>query len=423
MNRIIRTMSILVVLVALLMPGILLAQGEPQRTPDVAAKVYRHTDLDIQTQYNEIGQLPPQAAAQAQQRLARLGVAAPSARVDRRSGRFATLLPATPLIPGKGVGNDLRWGNLKVRGDQAAYQAFRGYLDVYQADLGIDLGELSPSHRVTSHGAVYQIYLPRTIDGLPVRGSYVSAVINHGNLVLMGAHKWGDRGANSNRPELSREDAQAAADAYIAPLPGSWSKGEQLYVPMARGQAPSEVGQGYRYQRVWAFQTQLPGDAGNWEALVNVHTGEVLAFEDLNQYAEIKGGVLPVTNDGIDPDGVEQAGWPMPYQVTTLGTTDTGGNVAGSGSITATFYGPYVDINDNCGTDSLTQNDNIDWGTSGGTDCTTPGFGGAGNTHASRTGFYEPNKIIEMARGQLPSNSWLQSRLTSNMNINSTCNA
>ena len=36
------------------------------------------------------------------------------------------------------------------------------------------------------------------------------------------------------------------------------------------------------------------------------------------------------------------------------------------------------------------------------TDCVTPGFGGAGNTHASRTGFYELNKIQEMARGQLP---------------------
>ncbi|MCP4665759.1 MAG: endopeptidase, partial [Deltaproteobacteria bacterium] len=33
------------------------------------------------------------------------------------------------------------------------------------------------------------------------------------------------------------------------------------------------------------------------------------------------------------------------------------------------------------------------------------------------------NKIIEMGRGQLPSNSWLQARLTSNMNINNTCNA
>jgi hypothetical protein len=104
-------------------------------------------------------------------------------------------------------------------------------------------------------------------------------------------------------------------------------------------------------------------------------------------------------------------------------TTDTGGNVTATGSVTATFYGPYVNIDDVCGAESLTDSGGIDWGTSGGTDCTTPGFGGAGNTHASRTGFYELNKMIEMGRGQLPGNAWLQNRLTSNMNINQTCNA
>ena len=73
--------------------------------------------------------------------------------------------------------------------------------------------------------------------------------------------------------------------------------------------------------------------------------------------------------------------------------------------MTTDFYGPYVNINDQCGTSSLTGSIYLDWGTSGGIDCTTPGWGGAGNTHASRTGFYELNKMIEMARGQLPSNS------------------
>ena len=47
----------------------------------------------------------------------------------------------------------------------------------------------------------------------------------------------------------------------------------------------------------------------------------------------------------------------------------------------------------------------------------------AGDTHASRTGYYELNKIKEMARGQLPNNVWLTQQLTSNMNLNQTCNA
>ncbi|HYN64423.1 MAG TPA: hypothetical protein VES36_07460, partial [Candidatus Limnocylindrales bacterium] len=55
-------------------------------------------------------------------------------------------------------------------------------------------------------------------------------------------------------------------------------------------------------------------------------------------------------------------------------------------------------------------------------DCTTGG-GGAGNTPASRTAFYEVNKLAEQARGWLPTNSWLQSRLTTNVNLTQTCNA
>lgn len=52
-------------------------------------------------------------------------------------------------------------------------------------------------------------------------------------------------------------------------------------------------------------------------------------------------------------------------------------------------YGPYVDMRDNCGTDSLTSTSGMDWGGSGGTDCANPGFGGSGNTHSSRSGFCE----------------------------------
>ncbi len=427
MKQVIR--QTLILLATLAVAGTLQAQVEPEKTPDVAAKAYRHADLTIPAFNDELGQLPPQAAAQARERLARLGVNQATARVDRRSGRFVTLMPTEPMVPGKGVGNHLRWADLKVAAPQnravrekAAGDAFLGYLDANQADLGVDPSELSDL-RIASHadGDLYQIYARRTLDGIPVRDSHVSAVIGQGNLTLLSAHQWGDRTANPNRPQISADEARFEAEGYLASLgvTREWGKPEQLYVPMARanGNAP------YRYQLVWSVKLNVEGDGGNWEVLVDAHDGGVLSNQDTNQYAEIKGGVYPVTNDGIVPDGVEQAGWPMPFQDTTIGTTDTGGNVPGFGSITATFYGPYVDINDNCGAASLTQSDGIDWGTSGGTDCTTPGFGGAGNTHASRTCFYELNKIKEMARGQLPSNTWLQNRLTANVNINNTCNA
>src|SRR6185295_18059012 len=95
-----------------------------------------------------------------------------------------------------------------------------------------------------------------------------------------------------------------------------------------------------------------------------------------------------------------------------------------SGTATTTLTGRYVDIVDTCGAvsnSSATGAINLG-GTNNQHDCTTGG-GSAGNTPASRSAFYEVNKLAEMARGWLPSNTWLQSRLTTNVNLNQTCNA
>ncbi len=217
--------------------------------------------------------------------------------------------------------------------------------------------------------------------------------------------------------------SRGLAEEFLAPLEvtGEWGEVELVWLPMASGKDSGEVdlGNGYGYRLVWSVKVKVAEDPGNWELLVDAATGEILACEDQFVYAEARGGVYPVTNDGIDPDGIEQPGWPMLFLSVTGGaggTTDTGGNVNLTGSITASLSGPYVRMADNCGPISLTQSGGLDFGSSAGTDCATPGFGGAGNTHSSRSGFYELNKIKEMARGQLPANSWLSQQLSANMN-------
>ena len=428
---------ILILLVSVTLVGSLSAQVEPDKLPSVTEKAFEHPGLTIETLHQEVAALPVQSAVEARARLSRMDVAESSARIDQRSGRFVTLMPTTPLIPGRGVGNDLSWQGLSMGApqdtaavEQAAFNAFRGYLEANQADLGISVAELG-EYRIAAHdmGDLVQIWIPREFDGIPVRNSYLSAVIGQGNLTLMSAHQWGDRGLSTARGKLDANDAKRIAERYMAPIKitGEWGDGdaELLYVPMAKGLNPTGValGNGYDYRLVYSVKVTVEGDMGQWEVLVDAATGDVLANKDMNHYAEAKGGVYPVTNDGINPDGVEQAGWPMPWLTVNGTSTDTGGNVALSGSLTASLTGQYVRMNDNCGSSSLTQTGNLDFGTSGGTDCTTPGFGGAGNTHASRSGFYELNRTKEMARGQLPSNGWLTNQLTSNMNINSTCNA
>ena len=419
MNRSVRTTLASLALASLALPA--LAQVEPVKPADLAAKSFRHQDLSIHTRDLELSQINRAALAEVKSSLAQLGAPEASARIDERSGRFSTLLPAVPLVPGNGVGNSLAWSKAVTTREQrekVAMDAFLGYLTANRSALGIDPKELGGQRRMASHdNDIYQFHLERTFDGIPVRDSYIAATINSGNLVLMTTYQWGDRPAANPARQISYTAAREAVESYLGALNGNFEpKGRQYYITMADAK-------GYRYQLVWSVKGQVEGDGGNWEALVDAYTGAVLSFEDTNQYAEAKGGVYPKTNDGLVPDGAEQAGWPMPWLTVTGGVTDGGGNANVTGSLTATLSGTYVRMSDNCGAISLTQTGNIDFGTSTGTDCVTPGIGGAGNTHSSRSGFYELNKIKEMARGQLPSNVWLTQQLTANMNINLTCNA
>ncbi len=375
--------------------------------------------------------------------LAALGVSPEEAFLDLRSDRWGTLMPTHPLLPGTGVGNTLEWSAFggspaSTRElERLAWEAFASFLERNRETLRIDPTELPPRGKVTIHdnGDLIQIYAPRVIQGVLVRDASLTAVVNHGNLVLFGAIKWGDV-STAVAPSLDAGQALAALSGQVDEVVVFSRRAPYLtLVPAVDGSQKAAPGAGYDYKLAWVLSPSLRGDQGQWEALVDAHTGDVLALQDRNQYGggatkrRVMGGVLPVTNDGVPPDGVEQAGWPMSWSDVTAGAdtsfTDAGGNAGfcTSGSITSTLDGQFMLMNDNCGPISLTSSGDIDFGTSGGTDCVTPGFGGAGNTHASRSGFFEMNQIKAQARGQLPNNPWPPDQLQANMNIVNSCNA
>jgi hypothetical protein len=374
-------------------------------------------------------------------------VAPHGAFLDVRSNRWGTLMPAHPLIPGSGVGNQLEWDSLGAAApasprelERAVWREFVRYLDANSPSLRIEIADL-PQGKVTVHGDgdLVQIWAPRVHQGIKVRDSVLTGVVNSGNLILFGAIKWGDI-TTPTAPAISAAQAFAALAGKVEQPVVYQRKAAYLeYIPTAVGATLDEVapGEGYGYALAWVLSPKIDGDAGRWEALVDANSGEVLALQDLNQYLggpaqrNVQGGVLPVSNDGLPPDGVEQAGWPMTWaDLTVLGDTtfsDVGGNLpfCSGAAMSTTLDGQFMRMNDNCGpiSESTTAN-TLDLGTSGGTDCVTPpGSDSPGNTHASRSGFFEMNQVKAQARGQLPSNLWPQGVLQANMNINSTCNA
>ena len=370
-----------------------------------------------------------------------LGLAPGTAYYDSRVGRWSSLILRYPLLPGSGTGNRLSWpAGLAPRGDDAlkaaAWAALQAYLKAHAAELRIDPAELSSSPRISIHndGALIFIYVPREVDGLPVRDNSIGAAINSGNLILLGLQKWGDVAASVPRtPAIAPDAAEDVVRVHALPLAiAEFTRAPQLeLIPVATD------ANGIAYRLAWVVNSRIEGDLGNWEGLVDARSGALMSFQDRNQYADgqITGGAYPVSNDQRPPDGIEQENWPMPFADFTVDGvkrfTDTGGNMGCiPGSISSSLSGLYLKINDTCGAVNETGTNGIDLGsgpTAVATDCVVPAGHSAGDTKSSRSGFYELNRIAEQARGHLgegtSGGAWARTQLTANMNLNDICNA
>ncbi len=365
------------------------------------------------------------------------------AYIDPRSGAATNLSGAFPVIPGRGVGNHVKLADLSAKlgrsvtkvNPQTVLDSVLAFVDANQGVLGVDTTQIGNGRAADVTDDLWNVSIPQVYHGVPVRYGRVAATINRGNLVLIGTETWGNVRGLSHIPKLSGAEALTAGFAYAGGQSAMDTILRQPALEIIPVSADGPVGAGYKHRLAWTFVFQRLPDDAQWEVIVDAHDGEVLALQDINHYVNqsITGGVYPLTDTGICSSnttcGTMQSGWPMPFANTGFASPNNFTNSAGiynytSGTATTTLNGQFVRIVDNCGAisnSSATGAINLG-GTNNQHDCTTGG-GSAGNTPASRSAFYEVNKLAEMARGWLPSNTWLQNQLTTNVNINLTCNA
>eukprot|EP00804_Cyclotella_cryptica_P000077 CCRYP_013734-RC/>CCRYP_013734-RC protein AED:0.05 eAED:0.05 QI:386/1/1/1/0.62/0.55/9/209/1800 len=375
---------------------------------------------------------------------AKLDLLPNSTQIDLKAGRVESITLAQPILPGSGVRNRLLWsvatGEDTTHGspvtseewEEIAIQAVKNWMVDHASDLDVNVdtelfAEGTVRTGIHADGDMIQLHIPRIFKGIPVVGARAMATIKLGNLINVGFEDWGTIPSDFPvEPTLTAGEAYdaVAAHAQRSLLQGNNCDPELEILTMTPSSSSGQFGEGYKYVLAWRVCPLLEGqDNEVMEGLVDAQSGQIYSFVDKVDYFQAKGGVYPISNDKRFPDGVQQPGWPMPYMYVGNELTDTGGNYFQSGSVTASFNGKYVLIKDNCGSSSLSGSGGLDWGTSGGTDCTTPGVGGSGNTHSARTNVYELNKAMEMARSHLPNNNWLKQKLTVNLNINNNCNA
>ena len=338
-----------------------------------------------------------------------------SVYVDRRSG-------APLLVEGKGI----PWPIAKGATVETVAASLRTFIAANRTLLLADNAELilDPEASGPLSPDVWQIAFSRAIAGVPVVGERYLFTIGHGNLISFGASRWSRIDADTS-PELDPTEALVRLTAYMG-LKGAdgvtWvDKGNLQLIPLRAETA-----------LVWRLALRVDGEPGTWEALIDAHTGMIRSFRDINDYAQAKGGVYPVSNDQLPGDGVEQAGYPMPFTNITINAASQTANASGifncapgGANATTTLAGPYVKVIDTCGgiSESVSCDNDLDLSVGTGTDCAVPAGSSAGNTHAARTSFYHLNRIAEHGRYWLPTRPWLAAQLTNNVNLNQTCNA
>jgi len=357
------------------------------------------------------------------------------AYVDRRSGRIDIAEgKGAPWIPGRG--NTLTTADLARSGERGSVdlalleRLARKFLEPLAPVLGVDPRSIVLDRGRSGHPADYLWNVDFNVlrGDVPIEGGRVVFRVNNGNLVQFGTENLPSPDIRAPQARLSREQARArlsdliggdtAGDRFVDP-------GSLRLLPAApdRGRNVSfAIGAGRQLVSVWQFVFLRSDEEGTWLARVDAVTGSVLELYDINDYAQVTGGVFPISASL----GGETA-LPMPFADVSSGLfTNSAGLYTFSGvATTSTLNGQYVKVVDNCGTISQSSDSGglIPFGVSAGTDCTTPGSGGAGNTHSARTQFYHVNRAKEAGRGFLTGNAWLGAQLQVNVNINLTCNA
>lgn len=339
--------------------------------------------------------------------------------VDLRTGRIDFAEGAgTPWLPGAAAGKPSDLSSLEARA--------RAFLPRVARMMGIEPADLvlarERSGQVAEHLVLVDFDVQR--DGLRVEGARVVFRVNNGNLVQFGTENLPSPGTEIPIEKIGRKEALSILADYVGGFSAAdflVDAGSALLVPLSVPEG-HDPGQGRSLARVWELVFRRRGSHGTWRARIDATTGDLLELRDVNKYAQATGGVYPVSYIFAD-----ETVRPMPFaDLSSGGFTNSAGQYSyGGGTVTSTLSGQFVDIFDTCGPISQSSgvSGNIAFGTSAGTDCTTPGSGGAGNTHAARTQLYHVNRIKEVGRGWLPASSWLSAQLPVNVNIFDVCNA
>ncbi len=413
--------------------------GSDQHPPSQFDDQIKHREGgSISVLPRDVGGLAPSDELRSRwQRFRERNAGAWSVYVDERTG-----MPT--LLSGRGVAwlpESAPTGETLDDVDRLARAFLENNTDVFGA--WSDLLELDRAASRKLREAHWQIVYRQRVNGIRVENARLDLHVVQGRMVMAGAEDW-SRPSGSGIPKLDAAAARERLDAYLGAGTASLiAADEPQLVMIAVAAEPDTVGpqpwigtrgRGLKHVLVWRFGFDDLSEPRRWVGEVDARDGSISAFYEGTQYGAVRGGVFPVSSDGDCANGgCETAGMPMPYaDATEAGQAEQFGDSYGNlacvdpGAATeTTLIGPYVRIADTCGvvSESATCGGGLDLGMKAGENCAVAPGASLGDTAASRTAYYHMNRIAQVARFYDPANTWLNSRLTVNVNVNGTCNA
>ena len=227
------------------------------------------------------------------------------------------------------------------------WDALRAYLASHKDVLRLDLSEISDAPRIASYrdGALVFVYAPRVVDGIPVRDNSIGAAVNGGNLILLGVQKWGDVDV-SRTPAIEAPAAEAVVRSHAAPLQVRGAR--EGLSPRARasvrsGGHPLPPGLGRDVP-----DRGRPGHLGRPRGRGQRRADRLRGQEPVRGPQGRSAASTRSATTSARPDGIEQAGWPMPFVNVTRRRrhasrpTPAAPSAASPGTISTALTGRYV---------------------------------------------------------------------------------
>ncbi|MDB4324869.1 hypothetical protein N9971_00840, partial [bacterium] len=350
-------------------------------------------------------------------------------RMDPRTERFTMIQGSgLPLIPGRG-------NNLQVK-SFAGLKSAEGRIDMQQVEplvrefvernrerIGPPTGELvlDPKASIArDRDRLISVYYDWHVGGVRVEGARVFARINSGNITQFGGRYVGPIDLDPT-PQIRPGRALKNLFDYSGDADTALVEGEpELLIQPEDGKGDRIV-----YRLVWKVRYTVPGEIETWEARIDAHSGEIVAFQDVNMYNHTKGGIYLISPFSSTEMTVPMRG----VSVFNNGTkTSDGAGIYGyNGGLTnSTLSGVFFDIN--ClGCTSPTQplsqkllgTGLLDFGMGG-----ADQVGNGVSTPSDRNTIFHLNEIRRLALKWVPEVGWLYTpRFTVNTNVGLTCNA